>query len=335
MNARRSINVCFRMKSRLFLCILLFAAFAGAGLRAVESARNYGADMSVNADVQADFYKRYPDLEDERDVVAAAARTLAAENMETQDVAAAAELLAKRTRALLERRTPTEWQQKAMTLFPELRVAGSEFNALFLRHFNELKQTSPQFLEEPSWPVLLARRCADELKGGTASATHKASKKIQAPPPIPAAPVAAPAEPPGPRPPSKWVAVLIFCLLLAIIVQPARLLLRWRRAFGGSDGPVTLWQRALGPAAWTYLAFALFALIRTFQANADQRPSDRFGITLFVSLLTGVAFAAPVYLVTFAVIWWGRHRTPPAVASKDPATEVPAQAPVPAGGRKV
>jgi len=321
------------MKSRLFLCILLFAAFEGTGLRAVESVRNYGADMSVNADVQADFYKRYPDLEDEKEVVAAAARTLAAENMETQDVAAAAELLAKRTRALLERRTPTEWQQKAMTLFPELKVAGSEFNALFLRHFNELKQTSPQFLEEPSWPVLLARRCADELKGGAATATLKRSKKIQAPPPIPAAPVAEPAAPAGPRPPSKWAAVLSFCLLLAIIVQPARLLLRWRRAFGGSDGPVTLWQRALGPAAWTYLAVTLYAAVYNFRFNAGERPLDRFGDTLLVSLLAGVVFAVPVYVVTFAVIWWGRHRTP-AVAPKDLAKELPAQAPVAAGGRK-
>ena len=333
MNARRSINVCFRMKSRLFLCILLFVAFESAGLRAVEAVRNYGADMSVNADVQADFYKRYPDLEDEKDVVAAAARTLAAENMETQDVAAAAELLARRTRALLERRTPTEWQQKAMSLFPELKVAGSEFNTLFLRHFNELKQTSPQFLEEASWPVLLARRCADELQRGTASTGLKPSKKIQPAPPIPAAPVPGLAEPAALRPPSKWIVVLSFCLLLAIIVQPTRLLLRWRRAFGGSDGPVTLWQRALGPAAWTYLATALFALIRTFQANADQRPSDRFGITLFVSLLTGAACAVPVYLVTFMAIWWGRHRTP-AEAPKDPARVASRRAPVPAGGRK-
>ncbi len=82
------------MKCPLFLCILLFVAFEGGGLGALQSARNYGAEMSVNADVQADFYKRYPDLEDEKDVVAAAARTLASENMETQDVAAAAELLA-------------------------------------------------------------------------------------------------------------------------------------------------------------------------------------------------------------------------------------------------
>ncbi len=220
-----------------------------------------------------------------------------------------------------------------MALYPELGVAGSEFNTLFLRHFNELKQTSPQFLEEPSWPVLLARRCADELQRGASTTTNRPSKKVHAAPPIPAVPVAVPAEPAAPRPPSKWVAVFSFCLLLAILAQPARLLLRWRRAFGGSDGPVTLWQRALGPAAWAYLVSALFALIRTFQANADQRPFDRFGITLLVSLLFGVVCALLVFAVAFVAIWWGRHRAPP-VAPKDLAREVPGAGSGPGGRTK-
>ena len=327
------------MKSRLLVCLLaLFVAVEAATVEAALTARQYGSDISVNADAQADFYKRYPDLEDERDVVAAAARTLDAEEGEVADTAAAAELLAKRTREILQRRSPSEWQQKAMQLFPELKVAGSEFNTLFLRHFAELKQTSPQFLEEPSWPVLLARRCADELKHGAATTTaNRPAKKAPVTAAAPAAPGATAelsSEPAGPRVPSKWVAVISFCALLAILVQPARLMLRCRRAFGGSDGPVTVWQKALGPAAWTYLAMALIALVRTFLANADQRPFDRFGITLLVSLVAGIILALPVYGFSFACYWWTRGRTPPAPREIPRPRPEPATAPEHVAGHK-
>ncbi len=318
------------MKSRPFLWILLILTCGGAGLRAVESAPlNYGAEMSVNADVQEDFFRRYPDLEDERDVVAIAARTLATEGVETKHLAAAAELLAKRTRDLLQRRTPQEWQQKAVSLFPDLGVAGSKFNAAFLRHFNDLKQTSPQFLEEPSWPVLLARRCADEMK-----IRPRPTAKISAPPvetksatPIASAPISS-----APRA-GFWLPLANFLILTVIIVLPARWLWTCRRAFGGSDGPVTLWQRALGPAAWAYLAVALAALVRTFLANADQRPFDRFGITLLVSLVAGVAVALPAYGLALGSIWWWRQRTLSRPEGHD--GELHGTGAISAGGRKV
>jgi hypothetical protein len=294
------------MKTRLATWLLLLALSGSLEVRALQAAaRNYGSEMAVNAEVQADFFARYPDLQDEREAVALAARALAAEGRETSDVAVAAEALATRTRALLARRSPQEWQRKAVSLFPELGVAGSEFNTLFLRHYQELQQTSPQFTQEPSWPVLLARRCADELrpKQGNSAVAQGATK-------------VAPDARGNPNPTAStlrmgfWPSLLNLTLLLAIIVQPARWLLRCSRAFAGSEAPLTLWQRALRPAAWTYLALALIALVRTFLANADQRFFDRFGITLLVSLLAGLVVALPAYGIALAGMWWLRRRVP-------------------------
>ena len=131
-------NVSVRMKSRLLFLALLFLALAGGDIWAQESkSRNYASEMAVNADVQADFFRRYPDLEDEREMVTIAARALAKEGTKSRDDSAAAELLARRTRLLLSLRTPEEWNRKAVSLFPELGVKDSKFNKLFLRHYNE------------------------------------------------------------------------------------------------------------------------------------------------------------------------------------------------------
>jgi hypothetical protein len=261
-------------------------------------------EIRVNADVQEQFYAKYPDLKDEEEIVIAAARSLEQEGVAGNRLDDAA-LLAERARAILSKRTPQEWQRKAMGLFPELAISGSEFNALFLRHHAELQRTSPQFEEEPSWPVLLARRCADELKA-KALAAARAAAPVESPPGVAAA--ASPSTPA--RRAGFWPSLLSFAVLLAIVALPARWLWRCRRAFVGEENSAFLWQQALGPAAWAYLAFAVIALNRTFLANADQGIIDRFGVSLLVALLAGLFLAVPAYGITLAALVWRRRRVP-------------------------
>src|SRR5690349_1433755 len=100
------------MKSRHFWIPLLILAFGLMADRAFAAdSRDYLTEMSVNSDVQADFFNRYPDLQDEKDLVAAAARAMTAEGARPADADTSAERLARRTRLLLEQRTPQEWQR--------------------------------------------------------------------------------------------------------------------------------------------------------------------------------------------------------------------------------
>ncbi len=272
--------------------------------------RNFNTGMAVDADVQQGFYQRYPDLADEKEVVAQASRELAAEGGAAVDGVAAADRLAVRARSLLSRRSPQEWQRKAVSLFPELGEAGSEFNKLFLERFRKLQETSPTFLEEPSWPVLLAKRCDDELRQRIASpATAAGAKSL----PTAAAAGARAADLPkaeaalAPRA-NKWLAALSFIVLLGLVSWPAVWLWRCSRAFAGEETSRILWQRALRPAAWTFLGFGLIALTRTFVANADLGLLDRFGITLIVSVLAAAVFAVPGYAIALAFGLWQRRR---------------------------
>ena len=271
--------------------------------------RNFNAEMAVDAEVQDGFFQRYPDLADEKEIVAQAARALAAEGGAALGEAAAADRLAARTRELLARRTPQEWQRKAVSLFPELGVAGSEFNKLFLEHFRKLQQTSPAFMEEPSWPVLLAKRCADELRIRGVAKTPAGAKTSLVP--TPAVPLNPSVAPPAVAPrTSKWLSALSFTVLLALVAWPALWLWRCSRAFAGDEASRVVWQRALRPAAWTFLVFALIAQVRTFLANIDLGFLDRFGITLIVSLLVGAVFAVPAYGIALAFSIWQRRRAP-------------------------
>lgn len=303
MNERRNIDVTAAMKIRLalllpVLCSLALSAWAAGATTLAE----YAAEMSVNAEVQEQFFARYPDLKDEADVVAAATRALITEAVSVPG-AAAPDVIAARAREVLAQRTPQEWQRKAMSLYPELAVAGSEFNALFLRHHLELKRMSPQFMEEPSWPVLLARRCAEELRAQVLPPPTTAVASSNAVLPVVAVQVT-----PAFRA-SWWSSLVNLALLLAISAQGARWLLCRSRAFAGPGVAVSLWQQALHPTAWACIAFALIALFRTFHANADQRFLDRFGITLLVSLLAGLVLAIPAYGIALAVLGWRRRRT--------------------------
>src|SRR6187549_3696561 len=100
MNERRNPHVSVRMKSCLFFIFALLIVLGGMDAEA-QLRRNYHADMAVDADVQEDLYKRYPDLRDESDVVSTVARKLAAEQRVTQSDAESAELLAARVRTIL------------------------------------------------------------------------------------------------------------------------------------------------------------------------------------------------------------------------------------------
>lgn len=288
----------------VFCCGL--SLVVGVPSHAEKSVPNLASELSLNAEAQARFFAKYPDLVDEGEVVTAAARALAAEGAPPRDEAAQAEALAARARALLAQRTPKDWQRKAISLFPALGVAGSEFNQLFLRHHGELKKTSPQFMEEPSWPVLLAKRCADELR---------APAPVAASAPLPTAPSDAPpasrlAIPTAPtHRAGVGMSLLSIVLLLTIIALPARGLFRCSRAFSGNGAPLTAWQRALGPAAWVYLAVAVLAVLRTYFANGDQSVFDRFGIALLVGLLAGVIVGIPAFALALGFTWWLRLRS--------------------------
>ncbi len=262
----------------------------------------FATQMSVDADTQAAFYTRFPDLKDETDIVAQAGRGLAFGYQDPN--ADPAELLAARARALLAERTPQAWQRRAVSLFPELGVAGSEFNRRFLTRYRELNQTSPQFLKEPSWPVLLARRVADELNAPPPAAT--------APPTIAGQPVPTHSAKPAPAPgrAAFWLSLLSLAVLLFLVVQPARWLFRASRAFAGEEPTAIPWQRAFGPAAWAYLIVSLFSLWRTFAANAGQTVVDRFGISLIVSVLVGAGAAVLGYGAAFGPTILRKTNTP-------------------------
>jgi hypothetical protein len=232
-------------------------------------------------------------------------------------------------------RTPLQWRQKATSLYPALGVEGSEFNTLFLQRYKELSQTSPQFVQEPSWPVLLAKRCADELEArAQAAAAAPAADDATANPARPSAARPSSSSPQAatqskhphapasgdatgtaaPAKPSFWktavLAIFSVVLLAGIAWLPAGWMFRLSHAFGRHEETVTAWQRALRPAAWAYLAVAFFALFQTFHANADQSFGNRFGITLLVSVVSGCIAAMPVFAVAWGISF-GLRRTPP------------------------
>ncbi len=303
-NERRNICVFVRMKILPALGCGLLLVLSLPELPAQQVARSFAREMAVNAEVQEQFFAKYPDLKDEREVVAVAARQPAEPGNASADRTEAAEALAARARELLARRTPQEWQRKAVNLYPELGVAGSEFNRLFLQRYQELKGTSPQFEDEPSWPVLLAKRCADELRARSAPVSQTDSTRTTGVKASPITGADAAGAPAPQRPQSFWLSALSVVLLAAILWLPAHWMFGISRAFAGWEEPVTLWQKALRPAAWTYLAVALIALFRTFQANADLGFFDRFGITLLVSVLAGGFFAPLAFAIAWGVAWW-------------------------------
>lgn len=53
--------------------------------------------------------------------------------------------------------TVAEAQREAVRRYPELGVAGSEFNAAFIARYQLYQRTRPEYFRDASWPVRLAR----------------------------------------------------------------------------------------------------------------------------------------------------------------------------------
>lgn len=73
-----------------------------------------------------------------------------------------------------------DWQRKAVELYPQLGVSGSEFNKKFWSLYRQRMQTSPAYFNLPQWPVLLARECANQL--ASQAAVKTAAPAASAPP---------------------------------------------------------------------------------------------------------------------------------------------------------
>ncbi len=293
------------------------------------SSMGAGAAVSVSQDPAgwqepgAEFFRDHPDLNDERDIVEAVSRELGAENFSAADSHHAAEVLATRTREQLSRRTSQEWQKRAISLYPDLGIAGSEFNVLFLRHFRELQETTPAFAQEPSWPMLLAQRCADELRAGRQASgilpspgTSLAGKTV--------APSAAlPSHRPSPQPidpspippiaPKATGGVGVFlagaALFAVMFLFPGLLLFRWNHSRSSSHVPerriASPWRRAVKPAAVIYGVAAFVAIVQALPQNADLNMMNRLFITLCVSSVFGGCVGLVGYL--FALLYCALH----------------------------
>ena len=65
----------------------------------------------------------------------------------------------------------TESVAKARKAYPALALANSPFNRKFVELYNNAKQTDPEFLAQPDWPMQLAARTANELASPIPTAT--------------------------------------------------------------------------------------------------------------------------------------------------------------------
>jgi len=286
--------------------------------------------------VDDQFFVDHPDLTDEADVVTEAANDLATEQPDIRTPTEASEALAAKSRAILAARTPEEWQQKAVSLYPALRVSGSEFNLLFVKHYRELKASSPAFMEEPSWPVLLAKRCDDELRARTAPAAQTSSA------PSPATASAArhshDTDFVRHRSTSFWQTFFSLLLLIILTAIPAAVAFRpevltlspaalglsnstfgFRKGRRHSPAPAPsqpapaprgdppIWRTALKHAAIIYLVFAIPASVRSLMVNSDLGFLDRLFVSLLVGALFGLFISLPLYGVDALWHTWHKH----------------------------
>jgi hypothetical protein len=313
---------------------LLLGSLTCHGLEAATPAPAAPAPSFV-ADDQ--FFVNHPDLKDEGEIVNEAANTLAVERYDAATPKEAAEALAAKSRAILAERTPEEWQQKAVSLYPALGEAGSEFNRLFVKHYRELQASGPAFTQEPSWPVLLAKRCDDELRSGASAA----SQAIAAPR------AAAASQPPHPdgkdavrqtphRSTSFWQTFLALLLLIILTAVPCLLAFRPEvltldpEALGlgksGAHPPApaertsasrndsSIWRAALKHAAIIYVLVALPASVHSLMANSDLGFLDRLFVSLLVGSLLGVFVALPLYGID--TLWHACQKPAPRSATR-------------------
>ena len=290
---------------------------------------------SIAADDQ--FFVDHPDLKDEAEVVDEASKALSAEGFRAATAKEASAALAARGRAILAERTPQQWQQKAVTLYPALGVAGSEFNLLFRKHYAELKASGPAFMQEPSWPVLLAKRCDDELRSGNPGA----SQSVPAPAPAAASQVPPPDDKNSVRQTHRsrnfWEtsfalllliiltsvpAILVFrpglltSLLGALAIRPGALAIlkpQSSQPAPSEQSPTPkssppIWRTTLKHAAIIYLLVALPASVHSLMANADLGFIDRLFVSLLVGSLFGVFIALP--LCGIETLWHACQKHP-------------------------
>jgi hypothetical protein len=304
------------MKSGPSLWCALFLLLGFVTCRGIETTD--GTPVPPAPPIAADdqFFVDHPDLKDETEIVNEASGALTAEGW-TGTPKEASEALAAKSRAILAERTPEEWQQKAVRLYPALGGAGSDLNLLFIKHYRELKASSPEFIQEPSWPVLLAKRCDEELREGNpaASETHLA--------PSPAA--ASLARQHGEknsvrqthRSTNFWQTFLALLLLIILTALPAIVALRPEiltlspAALGLGNGgtrqrasskPVPaprgdppIWRVALKHAAVVYVVVALPSSVHSLMTNSDLGFIDRLFVSLLVGALFGLCITLPLY----------------------------------------
>ena len=55
-------------------------------------------------------------------------------------------------------------QARAVARFPELAVAGSQFNLAFLTRVKLYRQEKPEFFENTEWPIIVAEEVARDLR---------------------------------------------------------------------------------------------------------------------------------------------------------------------------
>jgi len=56
-----------------------------------------------------------------------------------------------------------EFKKKAVSVYPELGVAGTAVNREYVRRYKLYRSVNPAFFEEPDWPVRLAEMLAQDL----------------------------------------------------------------------------------------------------------------------------------------------------------------------------
>ena len=285
------------------------------------------------------FFLEYPDLKDEADVVDEASRALTGEGYQATTAKEAADSLAAKARALLAERTPEEWQQKAVSLYPALGAAGSDLNLLFLKHYRELKASSPAFVGEPSWPVLLAKRCDDELRAANAGASESIPGAVPITP-LRAPPSAAP-QPDDKTPLRKihrsgnfWSTSIGLLLLIVLTAIPGVFAFRHgavalqnsalSRRRGQSQQPPPsepaparrtdsqIWRAALKHAAIIYVVIALPTSVHSLMVNSDLGFIDRMFVSLLVGSLFGLFITLPLYGIDTLWLACQKHPAPPA-----------------------
>jgi len=320
------------MKRRLAICCATALALGVSNGIAAENEKPSVPDSpQALAEAENQFFVDHPDLKDEGEVVDEASKQLAAEGFVAKDVKDASETLAARTRSLLAERTPGEWQRKAVSLFPALGVAGSEFNALFLKHYNEMKVATPAFLQEPSWPVLLAQRCDDELHSRAAKAAPAATQPTAAAAPsvrptvMPSAPGPRATESESHSPTSQAMGFWLetFGIFLAVLFASVPWVILYRRYLSQyfirrsqprrvqpdpqkvlpqprenrhrENGEAPAWRVAMRPALVVFLIASVPAFLRTLAINGDLGMGERLFVSIAVGVLFGLLITLPFY----------------------------------------